>query len=110
MYNIFNIFLSIFTTMTGIINMTELENILKNDIELNTLIQKVENTQKIDELKDNIQELKSYCFSKYCLKPYLSECEPEYCVYRLQDRCHYVHLVRHLSSEHRIDILRGTIN
>ncbi len=57
-------------------------------------IEKILNLKKtaksnFDELNKLIHDAEEVIFNETCLKPYLKRCEPEYCVFRIEDHCNY---------------------
>lgn len=67
------------------------------------IIAKMSGHSDIELLK---KQLDSYLFTHYCGKEYLSECEPEYCVYRYTNSCRYIKALHELFEKYGIN-LRG---
>ena len=67
------------------------------------IITRISEHSDIERLK---KQLDSYLFSCHCEKEYLSECEPEYCVYRYTDSCRYIKALNELYERFGIN-LRG---
>lgn len=59
------------------------------------IIEQIKGTIQIknkDEKRIKLLEIKF--FKEFCLKQYLKECEPGYCVFRITNSCEYVKLLK----------------
>jgi hypothetical protein len=63
-----------------------------------------------NEIRTLIKELNKMVFNKYCEKSYLFECEPEYCVYRLNKTCFYIKAISYFKEKHKISLVYYTLN
>jgi hypothetical protein len=82
----------------------------------------IEKEKGIKEIVDNIiknngnktklliKQLNQMVFDKYCMKGYLLECEPEYCVYRLNKTCLYICAIHYFKTKHGISLVYNTID
>lgn len=63
------------------------EDIHKKQIEIISLIE--ENKVVFNRIKSLTQEINNSIFKDSCHKEYLSNCEPEYCSFRITGTCKY---------------------
>lgn len=54
--------------------------------------------KQIDKERETEEKLK-ILFNEYCLKDYLNECEPAYCVFRITNSCEYIKILNKLYRE-----------
>ncbi len=93
--------------------MKDLKNEILHDEIIALKISKIKKFKKkkkkindlIEEFERYLKELEGYLFKKYCMKGYLSECEPEYCSYRITRTCEYIFVIRFIKNELGIDLI-----
>lgn len=55
--------------------------------EINNLRNLKEDVKKYSEY---LEQIKGELFTKYCLKDYKEECEPAYCIFRINKECKFI--------------------
>lgn len=83
-------------------NKKNCEKIIDNDLKIKSSINNILTTDSIKTIQLEIKELDKYLFDNFCLKKYLKNCEPEFCIYRINGECKYVDMSKYLNNEKRL--------
>ena len=86
------------------------ETSFDDDDKLQELIAQILNTRDTLAQWQAIDELEAYAFQRYCRKPYLPRCEPQYCAYRATDTCPYFRLLAYLYEKSGIVPIRHQVH
>lgn len=81
---------------------------IKKDSELIFLLENIKSC-KATELKEQLEKINNKLFHIFCKKDYLTECEPEYCSYRITSACPYVEALSLLKTSYGIDIINSRL-
>ncbi|CAG0962273.1 MAG: hypothetical protein MPEBLZ_03994 [Candidatus Methanoperedens nitroreducens] len=65
------------------------------DTSIKKIVEQIKRTIQIKNKDDKrIKQLEIKFFKEFCLKQYLKECEPGYCVFRITNSCEYVKILK----------------
>lgn len=64
----------------------------------------VKMTSQLRNIQNEKKGIDAYLFAHYCEKGYLSECEPEYCIFRYNGSCRYIHALHDIYNEFGISL------
>lgn len=65
------------------------------DTSIKKIVEKIKGIIQIKNKDEKrIKQLETKFFKEFCLKQYLKECEPGYCVFRITNSCEYVKILK----------------